>query len=63
MTMRCFFAVCWKSNALQPSGHFQLDYHCGSTLFSLPTGVLENVDILGLYDIIQLAGCDPVLCL
>lgn len=30
---------------------------------SVPTVVLEDVEVLGLYDVIRLAGYAPVLCL
>lgn len=32
-------------------------------LVPLPSGVLEDVEVLGLYDVIRLAGYNPVLCL
>lgn len=43
-------------------GHVQLGYHPGAILVPLLTCVLLNVEVFGLYDVIQLPGYDLVSC-
>lgn len=43
--------------------HVQYDHHCGGVVVPLLTAIIEDVVVLGLYDIIRLAGYDLVLCL
>lgn len=62
MKMACFFAAFRNGNASHSVGYFQFDQHRGGIPAPLTTGVLKDVKVLGLYDVICLAGCDPVLC-
>lgn len=63
MTMGCFFAAGRNSNAWHTFFNVQFDHHRGGVPVQLPAGILEDVKILGLHDVFQLAGYDPVLCL
>lgn len=62
MMMTCFLAARRNGNASHCFGHVQLDHHRGGILVSLPTGVLEDVELLGFYDVLRLAEYDQVLC-
>lgn len=61
ITIDRFFAACRNCNSSSSFRHVQFDHHLGGTLVSLPTGILDDVEVLGLYDVIRLAGYDPVL--
>lgn len=52
-----------SGNPSHSFGHVKLHHHHGNILVPLPTGVLRDVEILGLCDVILLARYDPVLCL
>lgn len=62
-TMGYFLAACRNGKAWHSFGHVQFVYHFGGILVPLPTGVLGDNEVLGLYDIIRIAGFDPVKCL
>lgn len=63
ITMGCFFTAYWNGKDSYLFGHFQLNHHRGGNLVKLQTSVLEDVEVLGLEDVIRLAGYDPVLYL
>lgn len=56
MTMVSFLEDCRHGNVSQSLCHFQLDHHRGRILVPLPTGGLEDVEVLRLYDVVSLAG-------
>lgn len=63
MTINCFFAATRNGNVSHFFGHILFDHHPGGVLIWLPTGVLDDVEVHRLYDLILLCGYDPVLCL
>lgn len=63
ITMVCFFAACWNGNSSHSFGLIQFEHHCDGIVVPLPTGVFKDVAVLGLYEVIQLAAYDQVLCL
>lgn len=58
-----FLRACWNGSDSHLLGHVQLDYDHGGVLVRLPTGILEDVEVLGVCKVIRLAGYDPILCL
>lgn len=63
ITMACFFTACRNRDTSHFFGHLQFDQHSDGIIVPLPTGVLEDVEVLRLYDVIRLVGYGPVLCL
>lgn len=61
MTIGCFFAACRNGSSTHLFDHFQLDHHRGGILVTMPTGVLEDFGVTGLYDAIRLAVHGPEL--
>lgn len=57
---RCLvFFVAFQNEHLSHSfRHDHFDQHCSSILASLTTAVLEDIEVLGLYDAIRLVGYD-----
>lgn len=58
MTIGCYLAACRNGDSLYSVSHVQFDHHRGCILVPLSTGVLEYVEALSLYDVIQLVGYD-----
>lgn len=52
MTMVCFFAACWNRNSSHLFGNVLFDHHHCDILVSLMTAILEDVEILGLDEVI-----------
>lgn len=62
MTVACFFAAFQNVSFSHSFGHVKFDGHRGGIHVSLMTGVLENMEILCPYEVIQFVGYDPALC-
>lgn len=62
MTKGCFFGACRSGNASNSYCHVQCNHHRGKRFVPLPTGVQEDVEVLGLYGVIQPAGYVQTLC-
>lgn len=52
ITTGCFFAACRNGNSSHSCGHIRFDQHRFDILFPLLTGVLVDVEVLDLYDVI-----------
>lgn len=55
-TMDCFIAAYRNVNVSHLFEHIPFDHFHGGTFVPLPSGVLEVVEILGLYFLLFLAG-------
>lgn len=58
-----FLAACHNGSSSHIFVYLLLDHHRGGVLLSLPSGVLEDIEVLVLYSIICLVSYDPVLCM
>lgn len=62
MTMGSFLAACLNGNPSHSFCHVQFDHHCGGIHVPLQSDILEDIEVLCLYDVIRFDGYDPVLC-
>lgn len=53
MIIGCFFTFYRNGNSLHSFGHIEFDDHRGGILDLFPTSLLEDVKVLGLYDVIR----------
>lgn len=63
MSIGCFVAASWNSNASYFLGHVQIDHHRRYILVQLLTGLPKDVEVFCLYDLIGLAGYNPAVVL
>lgn len=56
----CFFAACQNGNSSHLFGNVLSDNQRGGNPVLFPTGVLEDVETLGLHDGIRMAANDRV---
>lgn len=61
--MGCLFAAYQNGTSSHTFTNVHFDQHRSGILVPLSTGVLEEVEVLGLCDSIQLDGYDLLLCL
>lgn len=54
--------MCQNGSSSQLFGCLLLEQHLGGNLAPLLTGVLEDVKVIGSYDVTQFVGHGPVLC-
>lgn len=62
MTMSRFFGPCPNGNSCRSFGHVLLEHPHGSLPVLLETGILRSTELLRFYNVMRLAGYDPLLC-
>lgn len=58
-----FYKALWTSSSFHSFAHTHFDHHCGDILVLLLTHDLEDVDVIGVYDVIQLVCYVRMSCL